>query len=984
MEQPENLQEQNEKNASQQSDLNMDSSPSINGDDELQNDMNLAFLQLKQENSELRKTRSDLERSLVNFTNLFDFAPTAYFTLDQQMHITEANHAACDQFACKREEMLGTSFSRFISPEQLDRFHLMLKELGINAGRNTIDLKIIKATGEQSLYHIECVITITSKGQTAFRLTATDLFNNNIVVETMSRSLDFQQALLDDIPSLFWRAGVNGRVDYFNKTWLAFTGRKAEQEEGDGWLSRIHIEDIQTFNDAYKLAFRNRQAFTVEFRLMRYDGIYRRITADGRPFLNLKKEFAGFICSCHDIDDRVQAENIVKQQNLFLNNVIESLTHPFCVIDAQSYKIIQANSASVKLYGDVESSYCYTINHGLNKPCDSKSYLCPLNIVKESNQSAKVEHVHRDRNGNARIMEVYCYPVFDENGKLTQVIEYALDTTERKEAERALKMELELSKALAEISIDTLSSPLSMDETTLAVHRHALALTGCKLGFTGALNIDRTVRFALGDTRAELQGSSRIEELPFGLAEVWLSACKEPRQQEEITLTNPVTGQPAKIYSIPAIARGNVLGHVVLFSEEEPLEPKAKEIIHRLANLYALALHNTHTAEELKAAKEKAEESDRLKSMFLSNMSHDIRTPMNAIVGFSEMLQDPDLTREERNRFLDIIINSGDALLRLINDIIDISKIEAGQLKIIKSDFSLNEMLSDLYLSFSEEMSRNKIADIKLILNKQYPEKDFVLHSDIVRFIQMFSNLLGNALKFTDSGIIEFGYTIPDPKVFRFFVRDTGIGIPPDKTDLIFERFGQIEETQERNKGGTGLGLTISKSLAELLGGAMWVESEVGIGTTFFFTLPLASGMSAHNLPSESTQDWINSTLDWSDKVILVAEDVDSNYFLIQTILSKTRVNLIWAKNGQEAHEMCRNNFDIDLVLMDIQMPIMSGYDATREIKKIRPSLPIIAQTAYAMSGEKEKTMEAGCDDYIPKPLKKRELISKIYRFLQA
>jgi len=976
MEQPENRDEFNNKNDSPPSDYNKDSSLSVSGDAELNNDMQIALLHLKQENNELRNTRADLERSLVNFTNLFDFAPTAYLTIDQQMRITEANHAACDQFGCTREEFLGTSFGRFIIPEQFEKFHLLLKELGINVGRNAIDLNINKPSGELEYFHIECVATTTSKGQVAYRLIAVDLNNNDIVVQTMARSLDFQQALLDDIPSLFWRADVSGRVDYFNKTWLAFTGRSLEQEEGDGWLTGIHPDDIQSFNSISKDAFRNRQAFSMEFRLKRYDGIFRRVVAHGQPFLNLRNEFSGFICACHDIDDRVQAENIVKQQNDFLNNVIESLTHPFSVIDANTYKIIQANSASVNLYGDIENSFCYTINHGLNKPCDSSGNLCPLNIVKETHQSAKVEHIHRDKNGNTRTMQVYCYPVFDDSGSLIQVIEYTLDTTEQKEAEHALKIELELSKALAEISIDTLSSPLSMDETTLAVHRHALVLTGRKVGFTGALNVDRSVRYTLGDTHAELKGCSRIEELPDGMAEVWLASCKEPRQEGEISLTDHLTGVTTKIYSVPAIAMGRVLGHIVLYLGNEPLEERVCDIMHRLANLYALALHNTHTAEELKAAKERAEESDRLKSMFLSNMSHDIRTPMNAIVGFSEMLQDPDLTREERNRFLDI--------LRLINDIIDISKIEAGQLKIIKSDFSLNEMLSDLYLSFSEELSHNKLEDIKLILSKQHSEKDYMLHSDIVRIIQIFSNLLGNALKFTDKGCIEFGYTIPDPKVFRFFVKDTGIGIPPDKTDLIFERFGQIEETQERNKGGTGLGLTISKSLAELLGGSMWVESEVGIGTTFFFTLPLPSGVSENAPSSDGFLEVSSASVDWSDKLILVAEDVDSNFFLIQTILNKTGVKLLRAKNGQEAHEMCRNNYDIDLVLMDIQMPVMSGYDATREIKKIRPSLPVIAQTAYAMSGEKEKTMEAGCDDYIPKPLKKRELLSKIHRFLQV
>ena len=981
MTQEENQARHNDKKSVQLSLDITDSYDPTGGDADLESDMNLTVLKLQKENLELRKMHTDMERSLLNFTNLFDFAPTSYFTLDNKFCITEVNHAACKLFARKREDLLETAFIRVIAPDDQEEFLHHLKDLGIHNGRNICDLHIIKPNTEQLLLHLECVVTTTTKGKMAYRLTAIDISNNNILMETITHSRDFQQTLLDDMPSLVWRSGALGEFDYFNRTWLAFTGRNIEQEEGKGWLEGIHPDDKNLFFAAFRKAYTDKQPFVSEFRLRRYDGEFCWLSAKGHPFYNVNKEFAGFICACSDISDRRLDEITIKQQNTFLNNVLESLTHPFSVIDVKDYSIIKTNSASVEIYGNRDNQYCYTVMHGSNQKCDPASHLCPLNLVKETKKSTKVEHTHIDKNGKPRIMDVYCYPIFGEEGKLSQVIEYALDITERKTAENSLKVELEMSKALAEIAFDTLSSPMSMDETMQAVHRNALSLTGCEQGFTGALFSDRSVRYILGDSSSALSEIPRIEELPFGLSEVWLAACKDPREEGEMSIPNTNTGKPGRILSIPAIANGQVLGLIVLYVDGKTFEPKIIEIIHRLANLYALSLMQMHTAEELNAAISRAEESDRLKSMFLSNMSHDIRTPMNAIVGFSEMLMDPEITREERMRFLDIIINSGDALLRLINDIIDISKIEARQLKIIKSTFSLNELFSDLYLSFSEEMSRNKLEDIRLVVNKQFPEKDFTLSTDIIRLRQIFSNLIGNALKFTDRGAIEFGYTFSDPQVFKFFVKDSGIGIPQDKKDFIFERFGQIEETHDRNKGGTGLGLAISKSLVELLGGAIWVESEVGQGTCFYFTLPALSATRPSNMPEDIPHIWDDDHIDWSDKLILVAEDVDSNYFLIQTILKKTGVKLQWARNGQEAYEMCRKNYDIDMVLMDIQMPVMNGYDATREIKKIRPSLPVIAQTAYAMSGEKEKSIDAGCDDYIPKPLKKRDLLSRINLF---
>ena len=953
---------------------------SAEGKTEPEPDMRQSLLDLQKENAGLRKMHHDLERSLLKFTNLFDFAPTAYFTLDSKFSITEANHAACKLLSANREELIDMAFSRLIAPEDQEEFQ-HLRNIGNHTGQNTCDLHITKPNGEKMFLHLESSVTTTSKGKAAYRLTAIDISESNVLMETIAHSRDFQLAVMDDMPSLVWRSGPTGEFDYFNKTWLAFTNRPIEQEEGKGWLDGMHTDDLPMFLATLHTAYVDKTEFDAEFRLRRHDGEFRWLSAKGHPFYNFTKEFAGFICACYDINERHLDEITIKQQNAFLNNVLESLTHPFCIIDAKDYGIIKANSAAYNIYGKRDNTRCYEIMHGINQPCDASNMMCPLNMVRETNQSARVEHTHLNKKGDTRIMDVYCYPIFGEDGKLSQVIEYSFDITDRKKTEQLLRVELKIREALAEIAFDTLSSPMSIDETIKAVHRHALSLTGCEQLFVGALNTDRSVTYVLDNTPEAVQKSPLIEELPYGISQVWLAACKNPRVEGEMVIRNPISRKPGRILSIPAIGKEQVLGLIILYTENRKFGPEITEIIYRLAKLYAMALQQMHNAEELRSAKASAEESDMLKSMFLSNMSHDIRTPMNAIIGFSEMLQDPDITREESMRFLDIIITSGDALIRLINDIIDISKLEARQLNIIKSNFSLNELFSDLYLSFTEELVRNHHDETRLVLNKQYPEQDYTLYSDHIRLRQIFSNLLGNALKFTDRGIIEFGYTFTDPMVFCFFVKDTGIGIPRDKLNLIFERFGQIEETRERNQGGTGLGLAISKSLVELLGGVLWVESEPGQGTCFYFTLPAKSSAISsilnQGIPKALDVDFV----DWSDKVILIAEDVESNFFLLQTILKKTGVLLKWAKNGKEAIEMCRDNADIDLVLMDIQMPVINGYDSTREIKKIRPSLPVIAQTAYAMSGEKEKSIDAGCDDYITKPLKKKDLFQHINRF---
>jgi len=386
-----------------------------------------------------------------------------------------------------------------------------------------------------------------------------------------------------------------------------------------------------------------------------------------------------------------------------------------------------------------------------------------------------------------------------------------------------------------------------------------------------------------------------------------------------------------------------------------------------------------HEAHKRKAAQVRAEESDKLKTAFLANMSHEIRTPLNAIIGFSNLLKDSKLSEVDRQIYLDYIIAGGKSLMTLINDIIDISKIEAGEVRVSNEPCNLENLLAESFMTFYEEIKQKETQEIELKLVKPDNKIKTDILTDPFRLKQILYNLLNNAIKFTEKGSITFGYKIQDENNLHFFVKDTGIGIPVDKMDVIFQRFRQVEDAYTRNYDGTGLGLTISRKLSRLMGGDMWVESVSGEGSTFSFTIPFEmTGTKKEFIMSESEIVLSESI---KGKNILVVEDEDTNYVLIENMLQDYDLNIIRADDGLQAVDVFRQNGrQIDLVLMDIKIPKLNGYEATKEIKKIKSEVPIVAQTAYAMVTEKQNCLDAGCDDYISKPFNKQELLSIIQK----
>lgn len=378
--------------------------------------------------------------------------------------------------------------------------------------------------------------------------------------------------------------------------------------------------------------------------------------------------------------------------------------------------------------------------------------------------------------------------------------------------------------------------------------------------------------------------------------------------------------------------------------------------------------------EELLRAKERAEESDRLKTAFLQNMSHEIRTPMNAIMGFSELLSVNSNDKDKLEKFTGIISQRCNDLLEIINDILDIAKIESGQVTINMDEFSLRELFDELSVFFSEYQKRIRKDHLSFVVRTYGQCLNSYIISDKVKLKQIFINLINNAFKFTDSGRIEVGCRLADNETLEFYVSDTGIGIPADKQKVVFERFVQLKENSRMNLGGTGLGLSIVKGLLELLGGEIKLESEPGKGSTFTFSIPYKAV-----LPEALDSDGlvVPSHANMEGKLILIVEDDFFNLEYIKEILSNTGVHLIEAMNGAEAVEKALSN-PVDAVLMDIRLPDMSGYDVVRKIKKQKPQLIIIAQTAYASTDERKKAEKAGCCNYISKPIKKDKLLAMV------
>lgn len=511
--------------------------------------------------------------------------------------------------------------------------------------------------------------------------------------------------------------------------------------------------------------------------------------------------------------------------------------------------------------------------------------------------------------------------------------------------------------ALYDQDTDTLSLPFLVDETETR--------TNIPAGKTLTYYVIKTQKSLLATKKRikELEDSGDIEK--FGAeSEVWLGV---PLKIED------------KVKGVLAVQS---------YTNEMEYDKADMEMLEFVSEQISTSIMRKKAEEDLIIALKKATESDRLKSAFLATISHELRTPLNAIVGFSDLIN-KDWPIDEIIGFAKTINQSGAHLLSIVEEIFDITLIESGETTINYKRENLHITLNNIHkIIKSQQRILNKEGiELRMVIPEN--EADLIINTDIAKLKQILLNLLKNALKFTHTGRINFGYSFienGDKKMLKFYVEDTGIGVPIDKQEMIFTTFRQVEESLSKTYGGTGIGLSISKKLTELLGGCIWIESTFGKGSTFYFTIPI-------EMPETDNHQYQIGFVDEAttvsskpksanEKIFLIVEDDETSFEFLQIVLEKPGTTIIWAKNGEEAVEYCKNVNDVTLVLMDINMDVMDGYDATKEIKKMHPELPIIAQTANAIAGDREKTIKAGCDDYISKPINIEDLMDKIEKLI--
>ena len=668
-----------------------------------------------------------------------------------------------------------------------------------------------------------------------------------------------------------------------------------------------------------------------------------------------------------DISERKRAEIVMHQASEKWNRTFQTMHSGIALLDADQ-RIIQSNRAFQNFLNENESSltgkYCFPLI--LNEGCALENN--PFERMKNSKTCESTES-----SLNGRTYEILVDPILDKENIITGSVLVMNDISQKKRDENIQQILHEiaggqmLDKSISELLLvvrNELNKILDVTNFFVALYQPETD-TLKKVIFE-----DEKDDFVEWDASKSLSG--QIMKLGKPLL---LNSEQEARFAAENNIE--LLGTPAACWlGVPLISSEKTIGVLVVqsYTDENAYDSSTIRLLVIIAHELSIIIERNRMIADLVAAKDRAEESDRLKSAFLANMSHEIRTPMNGILGFAELLKEPKLTGEEQQMFIEIIEKSGERMLGIINDLINISKIESGQMEVHFTETNINDQLDFLYNFFKLEA---KQKGLKLILNYPLFSKESTLVTDKEKLYAILTNLVKNSLKFTKRGSIEFGYEVAENELV-FHVRDTGIGVPENKQKTIFERFVQANSGMANVYEGAGLGLAISKAYVEMLGGKIWIESETGAGTCFYFTIPRFLN---HEIVHDKTSEKA-AVLDHTETkiTVLVAEDDEISLIYLNHILKACNVEILVARTGGEAVEMTRNYPQIALIFMDINLPVIDGYMAAQIIKDIRPDLPIIAQTAFALDEDKERYSDT-FDDYI-KPVKADELKQKMKKVL--
>jgi len=651
----------------------------------------------------------------------------------------------------------------------------------------------------------------------------------------------------------------------------------------------------------------------------------------------LASDGGAFVVVIHDITKRKQTECELRESEYQYRNLADSGLALIWISDKDNL-CTYFNDPWLKFTGrSMEQELGKGWKEGVHPEDLDGCFKTHLSAF-EKYEKTEMEYRLRHISGEYRWIRDMASPNFNSNGEFIGYIGYCFDITQHKRANAALHESEERFRLLFENSMDAVLLTIPQGSILRA---NAAA---CKIFGRSEEEIKKEGRTALFDPSDPRLDVAMKEREKKGSFNGELSGLRKDGT------TFPIEVSSALFQNRYGIIKSSMI---------------IKDITER-----------KKFEEEMIKAKEKAEESDRLKSAFLANMSHEIRTPMNGILGFAELLREPKLSGEEQLEYISIIQKSGERMLNIINDIICISKVEAGQMQILLVETNVNEVIEYIYTFFKPEADQKGIS---FTYNVQLSVNDAIIETDKEKVYAVLTNLVKNAFKFTRRGeSVSLGYEVKDG-FYEFFSKKQERGIRKEETEHILERFRQVNDSLSRKYEGAGLGLSISKAYVEMLGGKIWVESEYKVGSSFYFTIP---GYKGEKIDKEKTLETMIENEINNLKILIAEDDEMSTVLLVKSMKNYSR-KILKVKNGSEAVEVSRNNPDIDLIMMDIQMPVMDGYEATQQIRLFNKEVIIIAQTAFSLFGDRDKALESGCNDYISKPIKKsqlNELVNKYFK----
>ncbi len=689
-----------------------------------------------------------------------------------------------------------------------------------------------------------------------------------------------------------------------------------------------------------------------------------------------------------DITEQKHTEEKLFHREQLLASVLETQEELICRFLPDT-TLTFVNNAYFKLFAVEEEKLIGRKFLELIPKPEWEHILSKLKRLHYENPQITYESFAFKADGSVITMEWTDIAIFNEEGKVTEIQAVGRDITEKKKTDKELLFLLKMNELLRKIAADFISLPLH--EADSYIER--------SLGEIGKfINADRVYIFdydwqlhtcSITSEWCKDETQSKIKDLQnVSLDDIpqWWNQHKQGHPlivddflalEESDVARQTLEHQKVKsLITIPIMDKENCLGFVGLDYVQNYYRPskREKDVLFVFADVVTSINRQTKINKEFIKAKEKADQSDKLKTAFINNISHEIRTPINGILGFGKMMAESKFSEEERRVFYEQIEKSSYRLINTVTDYLDMARLVSNTMRANKTEF----VLESVFLAISEKTK--KLCGTKnLIFELEIPSqtKGLIMNSDPEFLQKIFEKLLDNAIKFTKEGSIAFGYLLKTEHI-EFFVKDTGIGIDDNMQESIFEIFRQADSSMTRSYEGSGLGLTIAKGLVKLLGGEIFMASEKGKGSVFTICIPLNNiGKSI----SINTID-VSKPKSYKKPLVLIAEDDEINYEYLSVVIKSTGYNYLRAANGKEAVDICRQNPEISIILMDLKMPVMQGDEATKQIRVLRPELPIIATTAYAQIGDKQASLEAGCNDYIAKPFKKEELLALINKYV--